>query len=138
VSAALGRFLVFDEETGDAGAFISADGAGDVGGVAVAGVAVGEQRQLGGVAEARIHVGHLGHGELLHVGRAEQARGGAVAAAGDGLEPGLLGEAQGQGVVRAGQDHDFRRFDQQAKSGRAFHVRPLRRARRWRANVAQR
>ena len=58
---------------------------------------------------------------------------GAVTAARDGLETGLFGEAQRQGIMHAGQDHDLRSFDQQAKSGRAFHVRPQRNARRARA-----
>ena len=77
--------------------------------------------------------------ELLHVGCPEQARGRAVAAAGHGLEPGLLGQPQRQRVVRPRQHDDLRRLDQQSKPGGALHLRPLRALRADGArNMAQR
>jgi hypothetical protein len=126
MSAALGRHLVLDKEAGDAGPFEGPHGARHVGGVAIAGVAIGEQRQFGGVAQPAIHVGHLGHGELGDVGRTQQARGRGIAAAGDGLKSGLLGEANGERIMGAGQDQNLRRLDQQAKARGPFHGAGLR------------
>ena len=121
MAAALGRDLILDEQGGDAGALIGAHGAGDIGRPAIAGIGIGQQRQLGRIAEPGIELRHLAHAELGHIGLADQARGGAIAAAGRGLEAGPLDQLQGERVMGARQDQNLRRFNQLAEEGRAAH-----------------
>ena len=125
MAAALGRDLVLDDQGGDSGALIGADGAGDVDRVAEAGVGVGQDRDLDRVGEAAVVVGHLGQAQLPDVGGADQAGGRGIAAADHGLETRLGGQAGAECVKNARQNQDFLGFDQIAEPLGGSHVNPL-------------
>jgi hypothetical protein len=116
VAAALGKDLVLNEQPGDPGLLEAPHHARHIGGVAETGVAVDEDRQAGRLDDPAVVVGHLGHGELGGVRRSQERGGGAVAAAGHGLETGGLDDPGDQGVVGHGHDQDLRRLDQLAES----------------------
>ena len=103
VAALLGRDLVFEMEGGDAGLLVLPHAADHVERVAVAGVHVGDHRDVQGVHRARDVLRDLGHREQAHVRIAGRAR---VAAAGevDRLESRDLHEPRGQRVVGARHD----------------------------------
>jgi hypothetical protein len=121
MAAALGRDLILDEYGGNTGALIGAHHAGHVRRAAIARIGIGEQGDVGAVAQPGVHLGHLGQAELAHIRLADERGGGAIAAAGGRLEAGPLGQFQRQGVVGAGQMQDFRRLDQLAKTCGAAH-----------------
>ena len=122
MAAALGRDLVLDEEGGDPSALIGAHGAGNIGRPSIAGISIGQQRQLGAIAKPGIELGHLAHAELGDVRLADQARRRAIAAGRGGLESGPLDQLQGERVMGAGQDQNLGRFNELAEEGRSAHA----------------
>ena len=88
----------------DAGLLVLADRADDVDGVAVAGVGVGDQRDVDDAGHPPRVVDHLGLPEQPDVGPSEQRGGGPEPGHVDDVEPGLLHEPRRQRVVSTGCD----------------------------------
>ena len=122
VAAALGRHLILDEHAGQPGALIGAHGARHIDDIAKAGVAIAEQRQCRGIANAGVEIGHLGHGQLAGVGSAQQCCGGRIAAGGQRGEPGLFGNAGAQSIVHPGEIEDLGCFDKLPETRGFAHV----------------
>ncbi len=115
VPAALGPDLVLDHQPGDAGALEALHREIDVDRVAVAGVAVGLERDRAARRERRRGVQILLVAHDAVIGPAEMAL--AEPGAGDagGLEAHRLDEAHAEPVIDAGHDHDFGCVDEVAK-----------------------
>ncbi len=71
MAAALGHLLVLNVTGGDARALVGANGAGDVHGVAVAGVGVGDHRQLHRVGDASGLLDHFSEAQKTEIGNAQ-------------------------------------------------------------------
>ena len=96
--------VVLDRDAGDARPLVLLDGADDVEGIAVAVVAVGDDRHVHGVVHVPRRLEVLGHREEVHV-RHRPLRGGhGEARCPHDREAGLLGEPCAQRVVRADRD----------------------------------
>ena len=100
VAALLGGHLVLDVDPGDPGRLVGADGADHVQRVAVAGVGVGDHRDVDAVGDPPGAGGHLGHGQQANVRPPDRPRRGAEPGHVHGREPGLLHEPGGQRVER--------------------------------------
>jgi hypothetical protein len=109
--------LVLEVDAGHPGLLVLADRAHDVDRVAVAGVRVGDHRDVHRADDPAGVVDHLGAGEQAHVRAADQRGGGAEPGHVDGVEAGLLDQPGGQRVVGAGGDQRVRRGQQRAQPG---------------------
>jgi hypothetical protein len=117
VTALLGGDLVLDVDPGHPGRLVGADRADHVQRVAVAGVHVGDHRDVHARGDPARVVGHLGHREQAHVGPSEQRGGGAEPGHVHRGEPGLLDQPGSQGVERARRHDRLARVQQRAQPG---------------------
>ena len=107
----LGEFLVFNADAGYPALFELPDQAPHIIEVAVAGIAVQQDRDLRGVGHEFQHIDDLGPACLVAVPDAELGRQG-QAARPDTLEPGLLHEFGRDAVVGFQDELQVRRFQQ--------------------------
>jgi hypothetical protein len=120
VAALLREALVLDVQPGDAAPLVLAHGAGGVELVAVAGIGVGDHRNVDGRGDTSGIVGHLRHCEEAVVGIAERRRG-AGAGHVDRVEAGLHDGARGDAIVGAGRDHHAAALQQLAQLPGSSH-----------------
>ena len=123
MAAFLRKALVLDMDAGDAARLVFAHGAHDVELVAVAGIGVGDHRQLDRGGDAAGVVDHLRHRDQAEIGIAERRRG-AGAGHVDAVEPGLRDQLRGDAVIGAGCDHHAVPAQQFAKAARLGHRLP--------------
>src|SRR5437667_1767236 len=113
MAAALGHNLVFEQYPGGAASRELLHRALHVVQVAVAGIAVGDDRDGYARGHTTNGVGHFAQGDEVQVRQAEQRRAGAETADENGLKPGLLDDQRGEDVMGAqaannsGQDEQF-------------------------------
>ena len=104
MAAFLGEALVLDMDAGDPARLVFAHRAHGVELVAVAGIGVGDDRQVDRGGDAAGVVDHLRHRHQAEIGVAERRRG-AGAGHVDAVEPGALDQPRGDAVIGAGRDH---------------------------------
>jgi hypothetical protein len=109
-----GEKLVLNANRGDAALLELLDQAPDVVEVAEPGVAIQQDRHLGGIRHELDHFEHLGPAGLIVVADA-QRRGDGEAAGPDGFESCFLHNARAQPVVRFHQKFKIRRVQQTPK-----------------------
>ena len=112
-AAPLGELVVLDADASRAGALELARRAHHVDGVAVAVVAVGDDRDRHRVADAPDRIERLGEGQDVGVGDGLDGRD-AEPARPDGVEAGFLGELGRQRVVGSRRQHHLRPPEQTA------------------------
>ena len=114
------EFLVLDMDTGDPGRLVGAHRAHDVELVAIAGVGVGDDRELDRRSDAAAIRHHLRHRDEAEIGIAQHRR---RAGAGhvDRLEPGALDQPRRDAIIGAGRHHHAIAPHQLAKPGRLGH-----------------
>ena len=125
VPALLRPHLVLEEDPRPAGVLVQLDGADRVQRVAVAGVAVDDDRRLGHRrAHPAGHFGHLRLREVAEVGQAEQGRRCGIPRQEQGLEPRGDREPRRQGIEASG--HEDRLTRREAATNRiTIHGRTL-------------
>jgi hypothetical protein len=137
VAAALRGDLVLDVQRRHAGRLVHLHGAPDVQRVAVAGVRVGDQRDVEDRGQVARMVGHLAEPGESEIGETEPRRRRAVAGHVHGGESGVLNEPRRNPVVGARDDEPFLLGHERAKRGPAIrHARPPRSARAIRRSSA--
>ena len=117
VPALLGHDLVLELDPGDAGLLVELHGADDVDRVAVAGVGVGDDRDVDGGDDPAGVVDHLRARQQTHVGAADQRGRRPEAGHVDRVEAGLLDQPGAQRVVGARGDQRRGPADQFAQPG---------------------
>ena len=115
VAAFLRQQLVLDVHRGGAGVLEAAHHVHDVERLAVAGVAVHQQRQAGRAGDLADEEAHLVDGDHAEVGQAHR-RGHRGTGEIQRLEPGRLGLQRGLAVVRAGHLQDARPGEQRPEA----------------------
>jgi predicted NUDIX family NTP pyrophosphohydrolase len=115
VSALLRQHLVLQVDAGHSRLLVQRDGAQHVDRVAVAGVGVGDHRDVDRRRHPPRVVDHLGAGQQADVGAADQRRRRPEAGHVDDVEPGLLDQPGGERVVRTGRDQWTGRGEQLAQ-----------------------
>ena len=118
VATALRRRLVLDVDRGDAGLLVLADGAADVVNAAVAGVTVGDDREVRRFDDPLCVLDHLGHRDHLEVREAELTQNRRVARHVRGVQPRHLGEPGVEGVVDARGECEVLRVELLSKLAR--------------------
>ena len=115
--ALLRHHLVLQVDPRDAGLLVVPHRAHDVDRVAVAGVGVGDRRHVDGRDDPPGVVDHLRAGQQPDVRAPDQRGRGPKPGHVDDVEPGLLHEPRGEGVVRPGGDDRARAGQQLAQPG---------------------
>ena len=100
MAAALRRHLIFEQYAGCAGTLELADGADHVMEIAVAGVAVCDDRDAHAQSHAAHGVGHLAQSDKAHIRQTQQTRGSAETAEEDGFQSGRFDQTGGENIVR--------------------------------------
>lgn len=110
------RYEALAELVADPGCLVSADHVHDIVRVAVTGVAVGDHRNGHSGSHRPRHFEEFGHGENVRV--RQSVRGGHLQTARpDTVEPGALGEACAESVVRPHDPHRTGTFEQRPELG---------------------